>query len=99
MFAIIKRTALAACLAAISVHGPASARGYVPASLDQRSSAAVRRFQARIPSGPFGSVNGRTGTLFGHPSSDVVFGGRTLGRDPGPSVRLELLRDRDLYEY
>jgi hypothetical protein len=99
MFAIIKRTALAASLAAVSVHGAASARGYVPASLEQRSNPAINRFQARIPSGTFGSANGRAGGSFGRSSSDVVFGGRTLGRDPDPSIRLELLRDKDLYEF
>jgi hypothetical protein len=99
MSATIKRAALAACLAAVSVHGTASARGYTPASLEHRSNPAISRFQAKIPSDAFGSINHRASASFGRSSSDVVFGGRTLGRDPDPNVRLELLRDKDLYEF
>jgi hypothetical protein len=99
MSAILKRAALAAGLAVVSVHGAASARGNVPGSLEQRSNLALSRFQAKIPSGMFGAINGRAGTPFGRSSSDVVFGGRILGRDPDPNVRLEILRERDLYAF
>jgi hypothetical protein len=99
MSAIIKRVALAGCLAAASVHGAASARGYVPASLEHRSNPAISRFQAKVPSGAVGSINDRAGASLRRSSSDVVFGGITVGRDPDPNVRLELLRDKDLYAF
>ena len=99
MSAIIKRTALAACLAVVSVHGAASARGYVPASLEHRSNPAISRFQAKIPSDAFGSINDRAAVSFGRSSRDVVFGGRTLGRDPDANVRLELRRDYYFGQY
>jgi hypothetical protein len=93
MSATIKRTALAACLAAVSVHGTASARGYIPASLEHRSNPAISRFQAKIPSDAFGSINHRAGASFGRSSSDVVYGGTTVGRDPDSNVRFQILRD------
>jgi hypothetical protein len=78
----------AALVTALTIQGTASAR---PAA--RASSQAIHRLQA---SDAFGSINDQTGASIGRPSSGVFFGGRALGRDPDPNVRLELLRDKDL---
>jgi hypothetical protein len=81
---------LAALITALSFQGPASARNSAAA---HASSRAIHRLQA---TDAFGSVNAPTGPSIGPSSGGVFFGGRTLGRDPDPNVRLELLRDKDL---
>jgi hypothetical protein len=90
MSAKITFAALAALLTALSVQGPASAR---TASHDNRPSHAVSGFRARIPADAFGAVGDPA--PFARSSSDVTFGGRTLGRDPDANVRMQLLRDFD----
>jgi hypothetical protein len=96
MSAKVTLAALAAFLTALSAPGTASARGYSPTAQDLRSDRAFNHLQS---SRSFGSVNNPAGTSFGRSSTDVTFGGRTLGRDPDPNVRLDLLRDKDIGKY
>jgi hypothetical protein len=83
---------LATFLAAFSTQGTVSARS--PAA--HASDHAVKRLQA---SGAFGSINDPAGGSIGRSTKDVVFGGRTVGRDPDRNVRFELLRDNDVANY
>jgi hypothetical protein len=87
MSAKITLAALATLMTALSVQN-SSAR-----PLDNRPGHSISGFRARIPSDAFGAA----GDLapFARSSSDVVFGGRMLGRDPDVNVRMELLRDFD----
>jgi hypothetical protein len=80
--------AFTALVTTLSFQGNASAR---PAA--RASNQAIHRLQA---SDAFGSINDQPGASIGRSSSGVFFGGKTLGRDPDPNVRLELLRDKDL---
>jgi hypothetical protein len=86
MSAKITLAAFATLLTALSAQG-ASAR---PLS---HPSHAISGFKARIPADAFGAA----GDLapFARSSSDAVFGGRMLGRDPDANVRMQLLRDVD----
>jgi len=91
MSAKLTLAALAAALIVVSAQGPASARGVSPTASDLRSDPAFNRLQG---SRALGSIN--IGPSFGRPQSDVVVGGKTIGRDPDPNVRFELLRDKDI---
>jgi hypothetical protein len=82
--------ALATLVTALSFQGTASAR---TSSAAHASNRAIHRLQA---SDAFGSIGDQTAPSIGRSSSGVFFGGRTLGQDPDPNVRLELLRDKDL---
>jgi hypothetical protein len=62
-----------------SIQGPASARGVSPTANDLRSDPAFGRLQ---------------GASLGRAPNSVVFGGRTIGRDPDPNVRFQLMRDQ-----
>ena len=86
-----KLTALAALLIALSAQGTASAENFLRAAPDSKQ--AVNRLKAKIPSHAFGSVSNGAGTSFGPSSIDVVSGGKVVGRDPDPNVRLDILRD------
>jgi hypothetical protein len=87
MSAKLTLAALATVLTVVSVQGPASARGVSPAASDMRSDPAFGR-----PQGARGSVN--IGSSLGRAANDVTFGGRTMGRDPDPNVRFQLMRDQ-----
>ncbi len=82
--------AFAALVTTLSLQGTASARS---ASAAHASNRAIHRLQA---SDAFGSISDQTGASIDRSSSGVFFGGKALGRDPDPNVRLELLRDNDL---
>jgi hypothetical protein len=86
--------ALAAVLSVVSVNGPASARGVSPTANDLRTDPAFNRLHS---SRALGSIN--IGAALGRSPSDVVVGGKTIGRDPDPGVRFELLRDKDISKY
>ena len=79
--------ALAALLASASVHATAFAQhsGHLRA--------ASHRPDARIPADARGAVESRTHTSADRGSSEIVFGGVVVGRDPDANVRLEILRD------
>jgi hypothetical protein len=79
--------AFAALVTALSFQGTVSARS------SSASNRAIHRLQA---SDDFGSISDQTGASIDRSSSGVFFGGKALGRDPDPNVRLELLRDKDL---
>ena len=79
MSAKLSLAALAAVLAVVSIQGPASARGVSPTANDLRSDPAFGRLQ---------------GASLGRAANSVVFGGRTIGRDPDPNVRFQLMRDQ-----
>jgi hypothetical protein len=81
--------AFAAVLTVASIQGPAAARGVSPTAHDLRSDPA---FYGAQGSRVLGSIN--TGPSFGRGPGDVVFGGRSIGRDPDPSVRFQLMRDQ-----
>jgi hypothetical protein len=93
MSAKIILAALAAFLMVVSVEGTASARGNSAATNDYRFKKTIKRFKARVPSDAFGSIGYRTGGPFGRSSDDVVLGVWTVGRDPDPNIRFQLLRD------
>src|SRR5215468_7653810 len=84
---------LAALLIVPSVQGTAFAQNYFGAAPEYQSKQSVHRFKARIPSHAFGSVDNGAGMSFGQSLSDVVSGGKVVGRDPDPNVRFDLLRD------
>jgi hypothetical protein len=79
MSAKLTLAALAALLIVVSAQGPASARGVSPTANDLRSDPAFSRLQ---------------GASVGRAPNNVVFGGRTIGRDPDPNVRFQLMRDQ-----
>jgi hypothetical protein len=79
MLAKLTLAALAAFLIVVSAQGPASARGVSPTANDLRSDPAFSRLQ---------------GASLGRAPNSVVFGGRTIGRNPDPNVRFQLLRDQ-----
>jgi hypothetical protein len=79
MSAKLSLAALAAVLTVVSIQGPASARGVSPTANDLRSDPAFSRLQ---------------GVSLGRAANSVVFGGRTIGRDPDPNVRFQLMRDQ-----
>jgi hypothetical protein len=81
--------ALAAALTFVSIQGPAAARGVSPTGHDLRADPAFHGAQG---SRALGSIN--AGPTFGRGPSDVSFGGRTIGRDPDPNVRFQLMRDQ-----
>jgi hypothetical protein len=87
MSAKLTLAALAAVLAVVAIQGPASARGVSPTAKDLRSDPAFSHAQ-----GARGSIN--LGPSFGRAPSDVMFGGRSVGRDPDPNVRFQLMRDQ-----
>jgi hypothetical protein len=97
MSAKMRLAALAALLTSLSVQGIASAQNYFPtfpsSASEYRTNQGVNRFKGKIPSNAFGSVNDRAGTRFGQSPNDVVFNGKTVGRDPDANVRLQILRD------
>ena len=84
---------LVTLLIAPSVQGTASAENYFGAASEYQSKQSAHRFKARIPSHAFGSVDTGAGLSFGQSVSDVVSGGKVVGRDPDPNVRFDLLRD------
>jgi hypothetical protein len=79
MSAKLTLAALAAVLTVVSAQAPASARGVSPTSSDLRSDPAFSRLQ---------------GASLGRAPNSVMFGGRTIGRDPDPNVRFQLIRDQ-----
>jgi hypothetical protein len=79
MSAKLTLAALAAVLTVVSVQGSASARGVSPTANDLRSDPAFSRLQ---------------GTSLARAPNSVMFGGRTIGRDPDPNVRFQLMRDQ-----
>jgi hypothetical protein len=85
MSAKLTLAAIAAVLTVVAIQGPASARGVSPTANDLRSDPAFSRLQG---SRALGSIN------IGRPPSDVVFGGKSIGRDPDPNVRFQLMRDQ-----
>jgi hypothetical protein len=87
MSAKLALAALAALLTVVAIEGPASARGVSPTANDLRSDPTFNRAQ-----GARGSIN--IGPSFGRGPADVMFGGRTIGRDPDPNVRFQLMRDQ-----
>jgi hypothetical protein len=93
MSAKIMLAAVAAFLMVIYVQGTASARGYSPAANDYRFKQTIKRFKARVPSDAFGSIGYRMSTPFGRSSDNVIFSVWTVGRDPDPNIRFQLLRD------
>jgi hypothetical protein len=89
MSAKFSLAALAAALTVFAIQGPAAARGVSPTAHELRSDPAFHGAQgSRLQ----GSLN--TGSSFGRGPSDVTFGGRTIGRDPDPNVRFQLMRDQ-----
>jgi hypothetical protein len=78
MSAKLTLAALAAVLAVVSAQAPAFARGVSPTANDLRSDPAFSRLQ---------------GASLGRTPNSVVFSGRTIGRDPDPNVRFQLMRD------
>ena len=89
MSAKLTLAALAAVLTVASVQGPAFARGVSPTANDLRSDPA---FHSARAARALGSIN--TGPSFGRGPGEVVFGGRSIGRDPDPNVRFQLMRDQ-----
>jgi hypothetical protein len=87
MSAKLTLAALAALLTVVSIEGPASARGVSPTASDLRSDPAFNRLQG---SRALGSIN--IGPSFGR-TNDVTLGGRSVGRDPDPNVRFQIMRD------
>jgi hypothetical protein len=79
--------AFAALLAVVAIQGPASARGVSPNANDLRSDPTFSRLQRAR-----GSIN--IGPSLGRAPNDVTFGGRSIGSDPDPNVRFQLLRDQ-----
>jgi hypothetical protein len=79
MSAKLTLAALAAVLTVVSVQGSASARGVSPTANDLRSDPTFSRLQ---------------GAWLGRAPNSVMFGGRTIGRDPDPNVRFQLMRDQ-----
>jgi hypothetical protein len=76
-------------LAVVAIQGPASARGVSPTANDLRSDPAFSRLQ-----GTRALRSMSVGPSFGRTPGDVSFGGSTIGRDPDPNVRFQLLRDQ-----
>jgi hypothetical protein len=89
MSAKLTLAALAAVLTVASIQGPAFARGVSPTANDLRSDPAFHGAQGART---FGSIN--NGPSFGRGPADVTFGGRSIGRDPDPNVRFQLMRDQ-----
>jgi hypothetical protein len=89
MSAKLTLAALAAVLTIASIQGPAFARGVSPTANDLRSDPA---FHGARGSRAAGSIS--TGPSFGRAPSDVMFGGTSIGRDPDPNVRFQLMRDQ-----
>lgn len=85
----ITLAALAALLAAMAMQAPAVAH-------DLQSGPSATRLKGAAPADAYASSYDRPATSLGHTATDVVFGGKIIGRDPDQNVRLELLRDRDL---
>lgn len=78
MSAKLSLAALAAVLTVASLQGPASARGVSPSANDLRSDPAFSRLQ---------------GASLGRAPNSIAFGSRTIGRDPDPNIRFQLMRD------
>ena len=93
MSAKIILAAVVAFLMVVSIQGTASARGNSPAASNYRFKQTIKRFKARVPSDAFGSIGYRMGTPFGRSSDNVIFSVWTVGRDPDPNIRVQLLRD------
>jgi hypothetical protein len=89
MSAKLTLAALAAILTVVSLQGPASARGVSPTANDLRSDPAFSHLQG---SRALGSIN--VGATLGRASNNVMFGGRSVGRDPDANVRFQLMRDQ-----
>jgi hypothetical protein len=89
MSAKLTLAALAAVLTVLSVQGPASARGVSPTANDLRFDPTFNRLQS---SRALGSIN--IGPSLGQVPNDVTFGGTSIGRDPDPNVRFQLMRDQ-----
>jgi hypothetical protein len=89
MSAKLTLAALAAALTVIAIQGPVSARGVSPSANDLRSDPAFNHLQG---SRAQGSIN--VGLSLGRAPSNVMFGGRSVGRDPDPNVRFQLMRDQ-----
>jgi hypothetical protein len=93
MSARVILAAFAAVLAALSVQGTASARGTSPAAHDYRFKQTIKHFRARVPSDAFSFVGDPEERTFARSENNVVSGVRTVGRDPDPNVRIQILRD------
>jgi hypothetical protein len=89
MSAKLTLAALAAVLTVASIQGPAAARGVSPTAHDLRSDPAFHGTQGWRA---LGSIN--ASQSFGRGPGDVTFGGRSIGRDPDPNVRFQLMRDQ-----
>ena len=89
MSAKLTLAALAAVLTLVSVEGSAFARGVSPTTSDLRADPAFGRLQG---SRAFEAVS--IGLSLGRVPNDVMSGGRTIGRDPDPNVRFQLMRDQ-----
>jgi len=89
MSAKFSLAALAAALTVFAIQGPAAARGVSPTGHDLRSDPAFRGAKG---SRALGSLN--IGSSSGRGPNDVKFGGTTIGRDPDPNVRFQLMRDQ-----
>ena len=89
MSAKLTLAALAAVLTLVSIEGSASARGVSPTANDLRTDAV---FGPLAGSRAFDAVS--IGPSLGRAANDVTSGGRTIGRDPDPNVRFQLMRDQ-----
>ena len=89
MSAQLTLAALAAVLTIASIQGPAFARGVSPTAHDLRSDPAFHGAQG---SRALSSIS--AGQSFGRGPGEVMFGGRSIGRDPDPNVRFQLMRDQ-----
>ena len=89
MSAKLTLAALGAVLTITSIQGAAFARGVSPTAHDLRSDPAFHGAQG---SRALGSIN--AAQSFGRGPGDVTFGGRSIGRDPDPNVRFQLMRDQ-----
>jgi hypothetical protein len=89
MSAKLTLAALAALLTVVAILGPASARGVSPTANDLRSDPTFNRLQG---SRALGSIN--IGPSLGRALNNITFGGKTIGRDPDPNVRFQLMRDQ-----
>ena len=88
MSAKLTLAALAAVLTVASIQGPAFARGVSPTAYDLRSDPAFHGAQGSR------ALSSIAGPSFGRGPGDVTFGGRSVGRDPDPNVRFQLMRDQ-----
>jgi hypothetical protein len=81
------KIALTVLLTVASVHGTAFAQN------SEYFHATPGRPGAQIPADARGAVESRARISSNRASSEIVFGGIVVGRDPDAKVRLEILRD------